>query len=175
MNCARRLWATLHEPRVVTAILVGFYLGCVVAGLGMVTIAVSDRKSWLGDELSLTIGGLLAGSGLVGVPAAWVGAWWLERAVTVAVGGAGLAGTVGIAAAMTTNPTLVDKPMAWFGCVGGIGLVQVAVNRWVRIGLDPYAPGRGPALPTRRIETALQRAEQDLQEAVSASTGPTHP
>ena len=68
----RRLWGSLHEPPIVTALMVAVYGLCVVCGAYSMTLVTPFRwASWAACVI-LIAGGTLA------IPAAWRGAWWLE-------------------------------------------------------------------------------------------------
>ena len=68
----RRLWGTLNEPPIVTALQVVVYALCVVGG-----VMAGTRPSPLAAANALASGLLIVG-GAVALPAAWRGAWWIE-------------------------------------------------------------------------------------------------
>lgn len=71
MHFHKRIWATLNEPRAVTALMVGIYLLATYSGA---VIVLGGTDSWLvcAGAGAMTLGGLFA------APAAWRGSWWLE-------------------------------------------------------------------------------------------------
>ena len=66
----RRMWGSLHEPRTVTAVMVGVYLLLTASAL----LILTDRPHH--DVTTIFAASFMLIGGLVGVPSAWRGAWW---------------------------------------------------------------------------------------------------
>lgn len=162
----QKLWNSFHEPRVITFVVIWFYLACVFFG-GIIThVSVNESASWIPDYLSFTIGGFMVVTGTIGVPAAWTGTWWLERGAAVMLVLNGALMSIASWLAVHDNQALVDKPIAWFAILSGASYGFVGLTRWFRVGKDPYAPWCGPMLPQRRIEKAQVTMRIQEKEAM---------
>lgn len=138
-----RLWETLHEPRAVTALMVGAYVALVMGGVaGLATEQhVGPVVTWVS---TITYASAILAGGL-GAPTAWQGIYWLERL-------AALAGMFTSCLALTLAAIIlvaVDLPMAdlltpplALTSVCSLGLFA---TRYARTRLTPWAPGREPA------------------------------
>lgn len=69
----RRIWASLHEPRTVTAIMVTIYAFVLVIGVLAIVNWHSTQLLWMAFVV-------LAAGGGVGVASAWTGAYYAEWA-----------------------------------------------------------------------------------------------
>ena len=58
-----KVWNTLHEPRFITAIIVGTYISMAVAGVLLIHLAVIDTTERLYDPLAFIAGLTLTASG----------------------------------------------------------------------------------------------------------------
>ena len=104
----------------------------------------------------------MVAGGLVGVPAAWRGAWWLE----LGAAGAVMSGFIFLAAL-----DLVARPdvLPGYGELRTVLIALFFVTRALRIAPDMYAPGKGPNTPTReaqvRADTMVALADEAAREA----------
>lgn len=137
VELALRLWGSLSEPRVITAIIVVIY-----ALVGFFGVSV------LFDATPLVgIGGVLVVIGsFVALPSAWRGAWWLEGPVTVLV----VLGLLWmVVSGSNHHPILL------------VSLTLFFVTRIFRVWPNLYRPGM---IPASRIEIAKAHMES-AQEA----------
>lgn len=140
------IWQTLEEPRAVTAITV------VVYGLAAtVGVLIATNSAWAGIDnpgTHLASVGLLVIGGIVGVPTCWRGVWWAERIATLAIGGGAL---------VLAGNVLAIVPSVWplVALFSALSLGFLA-TRYIRVRLAPFAPGKGPMLPSQ--EAALDAA-----------------
>jgi hypothetical protein len=131
-----RIWGTLYEPRAVTAVMVTVY--GIAVGLGITLLgapAIIPAAHWI-----QIVAGLFYLTGTIGAPSAWVGAWWLERAITIAmIGGVILSSGL----LLTAHPPA--EPAVWALLLAGIGfVVALFLTRTLRTWSRPFAPGHGP-------------------------------
>ncbi|MDO4243815.1 MAG: hypothetical protein Q4C85_08690 [Actinomyces sp.] len=141
MGWPGRVWDTLHEPRVVTALMIITYLCLVVMGG---TILASPRVTPPDVVLGCVV---LIGGGVLGVPAAWTGAAWLEGpALGLSAVGLGTIAVVDMIRVISTDhwigyPTLLTVAMCLMLCVR---MARVWPMRWT--------PGHEPDTPLRRSQ-----------------------
>lgn len=131
-----RIWGTLYEPRVVTAMMVTAYTIAGIIGLTITTSHTPAPHPYEAYTNALLIL-LLVGGAAVGVPTAWVGAWWMERGAALAVAG-GL-GMLAIEVAATW-----ESGTAWVTVCALALAILFMLTRYVRVCQVPYAPGKGP-------------------------------
>ena len=104
---------------------------------------------------------MMAG-GLIGVPAAWRGAWWLE----LGAAGAVMSGFIFLAALdLAAHPDILPG----YSELRTALIALFFLSRALRIAPDMYAPGKGPNTPTReaqvRAETMVALADEAAREA----------
>lgn len=129
-----RLWELLHEPRVITALMMLLY--CVVTTMGAAVYV--QPPSSISSELGwLTAGwaGLLVIGGTLGVVSTPRGIWWVERLAIIAT-------ATGTAVYLATVLQLhVSGSGNRIPQAGSIAIVLIALAiRWARIryaALDP--------------------------------------
>lgn len=165
-RAASRLWLSVHEPRVITAIFVAWYAAAVVCGWGMVLHSV---PTILPEPVDTMEGVIMVTGGLLGIPAAWSGRWWAERGALACLTLVGviLLGMTALAMAGDVHPLdvhLDPEPTAsWI--FGVVSWVVIAALRWcLGVGLWPYAPDKGPLPIDAREALALARIERQNQE-----------
>lgn len=146
-------WKTIEEPRSVTTLaIISYAIVALMGGLfamDPIHAAMDVSTPWL---LGFTVL-LLVSGGAVGVPAAWRGAWWLERGATVAVGG----GVV-----LLAGNVLALNARVWPLVVVFLSLSLAFLGtRYIRVRRAPFAPGKGPMLPAQEalLEEATRREE----------------
>ena len=152
----RHMWGSLHDPRTVTAIMVAAYALVAVQA----TMILTDNAPH--DVASLIAATFMVAGGVVGVPTAWRGAWWLE----LGAAGAVMSGCIFLAVLdLTARPDILPG----YSELRTVLIALFFVTRALRIAPDMYAPGRGPVTPTReaqiRAEAMVTLADEAAQEA----------
>lgn len=152
----RRMWGSLHEPRTVTALMVVAY--ALIAWTALMILADDDPHD-VGTKVAAVF--MLAG-GIVGVPTAWRGAWWLELA------GAGLA-TCGLIFLAVIDMAAGTELLPGYSELRTVLIAILFATRALRIAPELYAPGRGTVTPTReaqiRAEAMVTLADEAAQDA----------
>lgn len=158
-----RIWGTLEEPRGLTAVYVVAYLVAVAAAVGAMVTPTPHPLPYTDTGLRVMVVVFLGVSGLVGAPAAWAGAWWLERAAAMgALGGAGvMLFEASVAWLYPGGPVLMAPALTVPASVFSVLLFLV---RLIRVTQQPYAPGKGPDLPEVAAERLLSHMVQEEQE-----------
>lgn len=152
----RRAWGSLHEPRTVTAVMVAAY--ALVAIQATMILADDDPH----DLAVLIAAVFMMAGGLVGVPTAWRGAWWLEL---------GAAGTVLSGFLFVALLDMADHPdtLPGYSTLRTVLIVLFFLSRALRIAPDMYAPGKGPQTQTWeaqvRADTMVALADEAAREA----------
>lgn len=152
----RRAWGSLHEPRTVTAVMVIAYT--LVTLQASMILADDDPH----DVAVLIAAGFMVAGGVVGVPAAWRGAWWLE----LGAAGAVMSGFIFLAALdLAAHPDILPG----YSELRTALIALFFLSRALRIAPDMYAPGKGPNTPTReaqvRADTMVALADEAAREA----------
>ena len=144
---ARRVWLSLHEPRVVTSLMVGVYL-VLVAAMGLI-LSSGVSTPW---DVAMGCCLVIAG-GALGAPAAWRGWWGIEAPA------AGLC-TLGLAVISIEDTIRGLTTDHWIGWPLMIttALILMLGQRVARTWGHTWEPGREP-------ETALRRAQASVQIA----------
>ena len=144
MNTLSRIWRSLEEPPEVTVFAVVVHFAAVVGGLGLwldptpVLVAVPQVfETGLGLAFAL--------SGLVGLPSAWTGRWWLER-ITLSVVLSALTVTVGI----LLSTTVMGVDVYWMTLFLMVPAYGFYITRWLRMRRTAYKPGTGPLTPYQK-------------------------
>ena len=88
-SCAR-VWATLHEPRAITALAVALYIVLAVTGCVVLALTLARPATDLRDATLSILGGVLVITGAAGAPLAWTGRHYLEGGVVLGLPLAGL-------------------------------------------------------------------------------------
>ena len=154
-----RIWGSLHEPRLVTAIMVTSYLLIAVQAV----MILGDRPP---HEIAVVIAaGFMLLGGIIGAPAAWRGAWWLEGPCAGAV----MVGLIFLAGISIAPAPPDDLP--GYSVVRTLLIVLFFITRMVRIWPQMYAPGKGPMTPTREAEIRADHAVQLAERAARAQRG----
>lgn len=156
----REVWATLHEPRVITGLHVSFYLAMCVAAMVMVVWVpfTAPTITWVGG-LAISVTFL---SGTIGALAAWRGRWDEERAACLLGCLAAILNVALCVLLYLAAPRFPHERV--FVAVAALGLYGVLVMftvRYLRVREAPWPPGREP-----------QRA-RDVAAAREALSAPT--
>lgn len=134
----RRLWMMLHEPRAVTATMIGLWAVMVAIGLSALLAPPMPIAHEMGPTLTviwavlLLVGGAL---GLAGCPTGW---WWIERAGVI-LAGTGM--TVYLAVVLSLDYSQPGSRLVQAGIV--LLAVGLLVTRWLRISGAQVDPTRG--------------------------------
>lgn len=152
----KKVWHTLDEPRVVTALMMAAY--AVTAGLGGAIMQGSGGADTIAaGALRALVGGLLLFAGFTGFPAAWRGTQWLERVSALAMAGGYGAWAIHLGGAYLDNSLDLVAPVATVASM--VVSVIFAITRFTRVARNPYALGKGPLLP--EVEARLQATLND--------------
>ena len=171
--CRARVWASLHEPRAVTAFTVAAYILTVIAGLAVawLTLATPGERE---RDIVLALFALSAVlSGGIGAPSAWTGRHYREG---VAALGLVLTGFLAVtdAALILTDPDPLRPRIAALAAWGGLQAVLWGCARYAYLRTaGPYAPGHGPQTPEHRIvaaQIAMEHQEVEAQRRAAAAT-----
>lgn len=122
-----RMWWALPEPRIVTALMASFYVGCLLLGTRL--WALPDWSGVL-DWMSV----LLIAGGLIGATACLAGQWWIERSGLILLGAAW---AIRASMVMRSQP-----PEAWIQMASIAGVFVLLLTRTARIWGLPADPGR---------------------------------
>lgn len=159
------LWVSLEEPRWVTLAMLASYTLTFVVGV----IFFKNPHGHITGFSSWPTGLLLISSAVLGVPSAWRGAWWAERAALIAWIGGWLSAFVTFAD-IARDPGLTIPIVT--ACMGGLALL-FGLTRLLRVWQLPYAPGKGPETPEQEmiVEDAARLAVARELEKRIATTG----
>ena len=143
-----RVVRSMHEPRVVTAIMVAIYL---LTGLGIaIWIPVSPGPT---PPLQAIAAVPLAAAGLIGIPSAWEGWRGTEKyALLFLTLGWVLMGVDDLQHALLTDQ-LVRTPGTVLVLSAGVALWSL--KRWWQIRHMTWAAGRGPDTSLKRAQRAV--------------------
>ena len=165
MGVGRRIWGTLHEPRVVTALMVATYT--VVAATMVLILADPRPQPW-----DVTLGCVITilGSAL-GAPSAWRG-WWGVEGPAAALTALGL---LAVAVEDVLRALTTDRWPGWPLLIV-IALLLMIAQRMARTWGRTWEPGREPDTPLRRAQvgvTAAKAVEADaaVRAAERGDTG----
>ena len=141
----RDVWASLHEPRVITVLHVSFYVAMCVAGAAMIVLVpfstATPAVTWVG--VLAIVATLL--SGAIGSLAAWRGRWYEER-VACLLGCLAAILNVGLSAALylLMPPFAHEQLFAVVTILGLYGVLVMFAVRYLRVREAPWPPGREP-------------------------------
>lgn len=137
------IWATLHEPRVITLLMVVCYA---LTGTMGVSILVGAGKItyW---ALSILTGSLLVLSGLIGMPTAWKGEWTIERAAAILAAG----GYLSYMLVIFDYNRKYDLVLPFELVALSTMMVLFMLARFARVCQASFAPGRGPVDPMDKL------------------------
>lgn len=143
-----RVVRSMHEPRVVTAIMVAIYL---VTGLGLaVWIPLSPGPT---PPLQAVAAIPLGLAGLIGAPSAWAGWRGTERyALLLLTLGWALMGVEDLQHSLLTDHFMRTPGVV---LISSVGIALWALKRWWQIRHLTWAPGREPDTPLMRARRAV--------------------
>lgn len=149
-----RLWASLYEPREVTAGFVLGYMALVAGGFGV--IFVDQGQLPIGVWSARMVSGLFfVVGGAISIPTAWRGWWWVERWGVAILGFAFVSRLIAIVGMgdFTGESHLILAVMAWL-----FGLCAIAA-RFAWVLESPYRHGAGPMMPEAQALLSRKRVE----------------
>ncbi len=153
----RRLWRTLHEPRVITALMVGVYL---VLGVMAVQVVVDHHEP---EDALRVVGCVIVVVGvLVGAPSAWRGAWWSETPAALLC----VLGLVILGVQEASQAAHGDMPA--YSAARTLVIAILIIQRCLQIWDRDYAPWTGRD-PTDRAIARASIAEQEMHRAEQAA------
>lgn len=146
----KKVWDTMEEPRLVTAVMVMVYL--LISFTGTLFLLRVDNLSWM----VIVAGAIMLVSGVLGAPSAWRGSWWLE-------GPAALLAVVGMLLVSIDELVLPTAHVRWplhvINLSVIIGLFFLA--RALRVWPYSYRPG---VLPKTELEKAEEKFAKTRKE-----------
>lgn len=146
---------TMKEPRSVTAVMVVVY--CLVSVTGALFLLRVGSLSWM----VIVAGAIMLVSGLLGVPSAWRGSWWLE-------GPAALLAVVGILLISIDELLLPTAHVRWplhviiLSVIIGLFFLGRALLVW------PYSYRPG-VLPKTELEKAKEKYTRTRKEYLAVT------
>ena len=156
------LWRSIEEPRLVTAVMVAMYAAALLAPIAMIQNPAPNplpRTGWIFTWAGAVFFGI---GGLLGMPSAWTGKWWIERVAAGACLGGSLVMLFEVGILLhPAEPNLLAPALTLPGSVFSAGLF---LTRSLRVRSRPYAPGKGPALPKAEAAAIVnQMVAEDRQ------------
>ena len=153
-----RTWGSLHEPKRVTALVVIVYAVTLILGVSIFQNITVQGVS-IFTAVKVTAGVAMVTGGATGVPAAWVGAYWLERLSAIALAGGYTLWGIFIAYLHFSHPSFgLEAP--WTTLTATAVVALFALIRFERVKQAPYAAGKGPLLPE------VQARQEALTETI---------
>lgn len=144
MNPLSRLWRSLEEPPEVTMFAVVVHFAAFVTGMGLWLDSTPVMEA-VPRGFEVGLGVAFVASGLVGLPSAWTGKWWLER-ITLSVMLSALTVMVGI----MLSTTVLGEDVYWLTLFLMVPAYGFYVTRWLRMRKTAYKPGTGPLTPYQK-------------------------
>lgn len=148
MGVGRRIWGTLREPRIVTALMVMTY-GVVAAAMALILTSPRIQPWDVALGCVVTILGCL-----LGAPSAWLG-WWGVEGPAAALTALGL---LAVAVEDTLRALTTDRWPGWPLLII-IALLLMIAQRMARTWGRTWEPGREPDTPFRRAQIGLTVAK----------------
>ena len=144
MNTLSRIWRSLEEPPEVTAFAVVVHFAAFVTGLGL-CFDSTPVLAGVPQVFETGLGVAFVASGLVGLPSAWTGRWWLER-ITLSVMLSALTVLVGI----LLSTSVMGADVYWLTLFLMVPAYAFYITRWLRVRKTAYKPGTGPLTPHQK-------------------------
>lgn len=150
----KNILSTLHEPRLVTALMVMIY--CLISVTGVMFLLRVGSLSWA----VITAGAIMLVSGILGAPSAWRGSWWLE-------GPAALLAVVGMLLISIDELLLPTAHVRWplHGIILSVIIGLFFLGRALRVWPYSYRPG---VLPKTELEKAEEKYMRTRKEYLAA-------
>lgn len=158
----RRVWETVHEPRVLTLFTVVYYMASVNVSLAYLFGPVNDRIENI-EWLTYPAGIALLAGGLSGSVLAWRGQWRWERVSALSVVSGHMMAALIALAIHHTNSLLM--PATTF--TGLLIAAMFGATRFMRVVRYPWAEGSYPADP-EGLSPLAREAKAQLQDQQNA-------
>ena len=159
MGLGRRIWSTLHEPRVISAMMATTYV--LIAMAVALILGAPTAQPW-----DVTVGCLTTLSGCaIGAPAAWRG-WWGVEGPSAALVALGLL----VVAAEDAARALTSDHWPGWPLFVILALLLMIGQRMVRVWGRTWQPGCEPDTPLRQAETRATAAKVIEADAVARAT-----
>lgn len=150
-----RVWQTVEEPRLETAVVVLGYLSAIVMSI-WVLMEPPLQTTYLEPYIFGGFSVLLALGGILGVPTAWTGKWYVESiAATACLGGALLTLVDMLLLESVKHWATLSRPVITI--YGTIFMVLFFAVRLVKTRTRIMAPGQG-------AETAIEISDRIRQD-----------
>ena len=146
----KNILSTMEEPRAVTAIMVVVYW--LISLTGTLFLLRVDSLPWM----VIMAGAIMLVSGLLGVPSAWRGSWWLE-------GPAALLAVVGVLLISVDELLLPTPHIRWplHGIILSVIIGLFFLARAFRVWPYSYRPGVLPKTELEKAEEKYTRARKE--------------
>lgn len=150
----KNILSTMEEPRSVTAVMVIVYL--LISFTGTLFLLRVGSLSWM----VIVAGAIMLVSGLLGVPSAWRGSWWLE-------GPAALLAVVGMLLIAVDELLLPTAHVRWplHVIILSVIIGLFFLGRALRVWPYSYRPG---VLPKTELEKAEEKYIRTRKEYLAA-------
>ena len=157
------MWRSIEEPRLVTVVMVTMYAAALLASAALIRTPAPTpipHTSWIFTWVGAVFFGI---GGLLGMPTAWTGKWWVERVAAGACLGGSIVMLFEVGVLLhPAEPNLLAPALTLPGSVFSVGLF---LTRFFRVRSQPYAPGKGPVLPkVQATELVNQMVAEDLHQ-----------
>lgn len=146
------MWWSLHEPRAITFVAVCTYFCAILVG----TMMAFEGGDLVYQAPHHNIHGvILVVCGVLGIPAAWTGRWYIERVACFGLFGLGLLQAFAGLADLLGAINVTDDHISASWVFGIACWMSFGISRWFRVREQPYAPGSGPLPLATQEEIAL--------------------
>ena len=148
------IFSSMEEPRSVTSVMVVVY--CLISVTGVMFLLRVDSLPWV----VIMAGVIMLVSGILGVPSAWRGSWWLE-------GPAALLGVVGMLLISIDELLLPTAHVRWplHVIILSVIISLFFLARALRVWPYSYRPG---VLPKTELEKAEEKYARTRKEYLAA-------
>lgn len=146
----------MHEPRLVTAVMVMVY--CLISVTGTLFLLRVGSLSWL----VIVAGAIMLVSGFLGAPSAWRGSWWLE-------GPAALLAVVGMLLISVDELLLPMPHVRWplHGIILSVIIGLFFLARALRVWPYSYRPGVLPKTELEKAEEKYMRTHKEYLAVIN--------
>ena len=150
------IFSSMEEPRSVTSVMVVVY--CLISVTGVMFLLRIDSLPWV----VITAGVIMLVSGILGVPSAWRGSWWLE-------GPAALLGVVGMLLISIDELLLPTAHVRWplHVIILSVIISLFFLARALRVWPYSYRPGVLPKTELEKVEEKYARTRKEYLAAIN--------
>lgn len=152
----KNIFSTMEEPRAVTAVMLVVY--CLISVAGVMFLLRVGSLSWM----VIMAGAIMLVSGLLGVPSAWRGSWWLE-------GPAALLAVVGMLLISIDELLLPTAHVRWplHGIILSVIIGLFFLGRALRVWPYSYRPGVLPKTELEKAEEKYMRTRNEYLAVIN--------